>query len=72
MTHWHTQDSLAREHRLDLDREAQRAGLVAEAKASSNAGAPTAPATAGGATGWIRAHAVPVASVAALRARFAR
>ena len=28
MTHWHTQDSLAREHRRDLDREAARA-LVA-------------------------------------------
>lgn len=72
MTHWHTQDSLAREHRLDLDREAQRVGRVAEAKASSNASARTTPATARRATGWIRAHAARVASVGALRARFVR
>jgi hypothetical protein len=73
MTHWHTQDSLAREHRVDLDREAARAGLVAEAKASDPS-APKTPArpTAGRASGWIRLHAAQVAALAALRARFVR
>ena len=72
MTHWHTQDSLAREHRLDLDREAERASRIAEAKAS-NATAPQAPAQpTAGATGWIRVHAAQVIALAALRARFVR
>jgi hypothetical protein len=74
MTHWHTQDSLAREHRQDLDREALRATLVAEAKAMSNGSEATTPATSARkrAPGWIRAHAARLASAAALRARLVR
>ena len=74
MAHWHTQESLARQHREDLDREAVRASRVAEAKASSTASAPTAPAelTPTRATDWLRARAAHVVSIAALRARFVR
>ena len=71
MAHWHTQESLARQHREDLDREAVRASRVAEAKASSTASAPTE-LTPTRATDWLRAHAPHVVSVAALRARFVR
>jgi hypothetical protein len=34
MTHWDTQSRLGDEHRADLDREAARAALVSEARAT--------------------------------------
>jgi len=75
MSHWHTQGSLGHEHRADLDREAARDGLVAEAKAGRAArptGTRSALPTGGHVRDWARARVAWLASVAARRAPSSR
>jgi hypothetical protein len=77
MTHWHTQGSLSREHRADLDREAAREGRIAEAKAAratqpTPAQAPSTLTIGGHVRDWARARAAWVVSVAARRATSSR
>ena len=75
MTHWHTQGSLSREHRADLDREAAREGRIAEAKAARATQAtptPSALTIGGHVRDWARARVAWVVSAAARRATSSR
>ena len=67
MSHWDTLGTLARDHHADLDREAARASLAAEAKAgraSAKTGSASMSSAWSRSVGWARERAARVSAAA--------